>query len=267
VPTPPFRRPNDGHRTPVVTGSGDIGFSQLGAGHVPLDSRATGFWAVIDAQDGTTNAYGFLRVDDGDGTGTYPTLNPLYTTAQGTGSDVPAWEVMGRTDVPSDGSVKVWLEPNRMGPGYTFKYDSGAAAVTTDWETLNSSYSITGTSTWQYTGHAITLPSAGIYLVTLQYNLYGRFTSAAPADMAVRLWNSTQSQGFPSGPTAGASLNTPFMTANVDIVHGGSITAVDTVTQSVVIQAQAIRNGATWTASQYYVASPAVPILTYLKLG
>ncbi|HVL14760.1 MAG TPA: hypothetical protein VM529_19465, partial [Gemmata sp.] len=145
MPTPPFRRPSRGQppassqtarmmgdleRMSQTAGSGDVGFGQGGGGIQFLDSRPVGFWAVIQNQVGSTNAYGFLRVDDGDG-GTYPTLDPTHTTAQGDGEDVPAYEVAGRTDVPADGTVTAWLEPNRMGPGYTFKYgeatDSGAA--------------------------------------------------------------------------------------------------------------------------------------------
>jgi hypothetical protein len=145
VPTPPFRRPSRGQppassqtarmmgdleRMSQTAGSGDVGFGQGGGGIQFLDSRPVGFWAVVNAQVGSTNAYGFLRVDDGDA-GAYPTLDPTHTTAQGDGEDVPAYEVAGRTDVPADGTVTAWLEPNRMGPGYTFKYgeptDSGAA--------------------------------------------------------------------------------------------------------------------------------------------
>ena len=85
-----------------------------------LDVWAQGFWARITAFRGA-GRYGFIRVNDGE-EGLYPDqLGAEVGT--GTTTDVIAWEVNGRADVPT--GVKVWMEPNRLGPGLTFLYASG----------------------------------------------------------------------------------------------------------------------------------------------
>lgn len=131
MPNPPYRRSpgvparllRDVENLSQQTGSGDLGTSQTGGGLQILDSRTDPIWAVIDSQpDAGLNAYGFTRVDDGTGDGTYPDLAGTTETSDGDtlSGDLVAWEVNGRTDVATDGTVKVLLHPNRLGRGYTF---------------------------------------------------------------------------------------------------------------------------------------------------
>jgi hypothetical protein len=112
------------------TGSGDIGTDSAAAGQI-LDQSRPQFWAVIDAQpDAGLNAYGFTRVNDGTGDGTFPDLDGTTETSDGDtlGGNLIAWEVNGRTDVATDGTVKVQLTPNRLGRGYTFTAPGGGSA-------------------------------------------------------------------------------------------------------------------------------------------
>ncbi len=116
----PPRRPLNAES---ITGSGDLGVSGTphadgGAGQTVLDGRPRGFWALVTAH-ALLNAYGFTRCDDGQ-PATFPAI--AGTTEYGSGTDVIAYEVNLRADVPADGTVRVWLEPNRLGPGLSFTY-------------------------------------------------------------------------------------------------------------------------------------------------
>src|SRR5262245_18455780 len=113
------RMQGDLERMSQLGGVGRIGFGHAGGGTQLLDTRPVEFWATLNAQPNpNSNAYGFIAVDDGRGDGTYPVLTG--TTAIADGASLVAWEANGRTDVPINGSVRVWMQPNRMGPGYTF---------------------------------------------------------------------------------------------------------------------------------------------------
>lgn len=112
------------------SGSGDFGVDQAGGGLQILDQSRPPIWAVINAQPNPAlNAYGFARVDDGKGDGTFPSLTGTTETGTGSTTDgsLVAWEANGRTDVAIDGSVKVLLVPNRFGRGYTFAVPSGSS--------------------------------------------------------------------------------------------------------------------------------------------
>ncbi len=110
-----------------VTGSGNLAVSGR-----PPDNGLTaltiedwsprGFWAVITSH-ATGNAYGFARLDDGDPT-TFPELDGAPEVGDGT--LLAAYEVTGRTDVPTDGTAKVWLRPLRSAPGLAFEYRDGS---------------------------------------------------------------------------------------------------------------------------------------------
>ncbi len=109
-----------------MTGSGNLGVSGR-----PPDNGLTaqtiedwspqGFWAVITSH-AAGNAYGFARLDDGD-PATFPELDGAAEVGDGT--LLAAYEVTGRTNVPTDGTVKVWLEPLRTAPGLAFFYPVG----------------------------------------------------------------------------------------------------------------------------------------------
>lgn len=123
-------RPPRRQQPESVTGTGDLSVSGVptsagGPGQSIEDGRPRGFWAIINNHAGG-NAYGFVRCDDGVPGVPFPELEGA--DEYGDGEDLTAWEANGRTDVPADGSVRVWLEPLRLGPGLAFTYTPGGGA-------------------------------------------------------------------------------------------------------------------------------------------
>lgn len=146
---PPRRRP-----PPLPpTGTGNISFEGMapehgGTGLIVNDASARGFWVRVKAPPegaGAGNRYGYDRADEGR-PDTFPETDfaagpvaPLELvvgtiavtprkpySSTGAEGDAPAYEVTGRTDVPTDGTAIVWLEPLVTVPGYGFTYTPAA---------------------------------------------------------------------------------------------------------------------------------------------
>ncbi len=151
-----------------AVGSGALSVEGIGGGGAPpllRDHTARGFLARITAH-GTANAYGFARVDEGL-PATVPELEG-DAAISGDGEALAAYEIGGSTSVPTDGSVIAWLEPLRGGVGYHFAYGAAAAAISSGEALLAANYTITTDGTWEDTGLALSLPSAGLYLLGAQ---------------------------------------------------------------------------------------------------
>src|SRR5262245_53333823 len=132
-------RPHNPRRRPSqpLPSSGSVSVSGLppeqgGDGLIINDGTPRGFYARITAQpDSQQPLYGYVRVDEGLPP-TFPALTvaPFESSSQrlpysSTGSvlDARAFARTGRTDVPTDGSVVVWLEPHVAAEGYGFTYE------------------------------------------------------------------------------------------------------------------------------------------------
>lgn len=251
MPVPPYQRTRgsglagrvagDVEKLSQTAGAGDVGFSQDGGGIQFKDTRAHGFWAVIESRYAPANSYGFTRVDDGDD-GAYPPLTS--TTLTGDGQDVPAWEVNGRTDVPTDGSVKVWMEPNKLGKGYTFCYDAGGGGGGgTIGETVAYTTSFVaniGAFTSGVYGdivtNALTLTTLGRWEVTLNVNatIITATGTTVPADIHAKVIQSSgdtfsMETGVCHREVAGAFGHTEW----------ASVSKLFTVTQTTVLKIQA----------------------------
>lgn len=200
-PTP--RRP----RLPQsLLGSGDL--VALGAppelggsGQQLLDLRPKGFWALITGQpDAATNAYAFERVDDGLPL-TFPALAGDALVV-GDGDSLAAYEVTGRTDVPADSSVRVWLEPLRNAVGYGFLYESSTTVTTAMARSNGVLTPLTADDVWtDIDGSSsgamqLTLPGAGLYLVSLSiYGFLRTDAELAAGDYAALLVRLTDGAG------------------------------------------------------------------------
>src|SRR5262245_33480469 len=131
-------RPHNPRRRPSqpLPSSGSVSVSGLppeqgGDGLIINDGTPRGFYARIPAQpDSQQPLYGYVRVDEGLPP-TFPalTLAPFESPSQRLPyssifffKQKTAYEMTGRTDVPTDGSVVVWLEPHVAAEGYGFTY-------------------------------------------------------------------------------------------------------------------------------------------------
>ena len=168
-----------------VAGSGALAFAgmlaaQGGPGLVAQDARATGFAARITAQatitgtisDTLTNAYGFAEVDEFD-----PTFPEFDGGRFGDGTQLAAYERLGRTDVPTDGSAVVWLEPLLGGIGYGFTYRGASAVHSTAPDFVIGTEGDSG----YLLVHELALPSAGTYLVFGQATAVYNVTDFGPS--------------------------------------------------------------------------------------
>lgn len=209
-------------RSPVrPSGTGNIEHG----GDIIRDFAPSGFWARINAQpDPETNAYGFARTDDGTPVITSEVEDPFPVLAlegddddhgaeslpdgrwRGTGdpeNSLAAFEVTGRTDVPTDGSVVVWLEPLAAYPGYGFTYTPPGGAVSS-LQSRFGPFVLTGASgTYQDTGYRLELPAAGTYLLIV--DCLGHLATLAATSVAglagigFRLYDETADDPVPYG--------------------------------------------------------------------
>jgi hypothetical protein len=175
LPKPPQSRPP---LTRQPGGGGTISLSGLsaeqgGPGFVIHDYRERGFWGRITGQGGG-NKYAYVWADSNQ-PDEFPQFPPVPLAASqetpqparaGDGVKLAAYEVTGRTDVPTDGSAIVWLEPLQSSiPGYGFTYTAAAAGGESGAVRLLAGVSLlSGTPNPVLT---LDLPAAGTYLVTV----------------------------------------------------------------------------------------------------
>lgn len=172
---PPARDLRVARPEPLV-GSGSV---IVGADAV-RDARPQGFHARITAHAGA-GAYGFVRVDDLG----FATVEG-DAAAFGDGIDLPAHEITGRTDVPTDGTAVVRLEPLRGALGYGFRYASATPASTTliMGETMRNNNNVfggqlTADDTWFdacTTFFELTLPVTSNYMLSATISVRGSVT-------------------------------------------------------------------------------------------
>jgi len=170
--TPRRIRPED------LAGSGDlapVGSGPSGFGWQLHDTRPQDIFARITGRT-AANEYTYARVDDGQ-PATFPSIagafaDQLYTA--------PLYEVTGRTDVPTDGTVVVRLFPLRSAAGYGFVYVSGAATVRGAVSQTPQGVALTADGVWVDVC-SVELPSAGLYQISGHLHAGAALVAPVPA--------------------------------------------------------------------------------------
>lgn len=116
--------------TPKLAAAALEGMTAPGSA-TPAGPTTPSVWALITGQATGTNRYAWAQVNDGDTPGlgeggvTFFRANLAddFAATGGSGeSEMPAYEINGRTDVPTDGTVRVRLWPAGDGTYYVFRY-------------------------------------------------------------------------------------------------------------------------------------------------
>lgn len=158
------------------------------------------------------------------------------------------------SEVPEDS----WAMVKRDKWGTWFvEYSSSAgvaadAAYTIGQDTLPA-YTITADNVWQDTGHTITIPETGKYLLRYESLFRLKVTGGTGGS-----WVGLRVTDNAGTPIKGMwSIIATMGTAGIDYFLSGGITAQVTITGGTVLKGQAYRtgpNGGTWTTSQMYGA-------------
>jgi hypothetical protein len=200
-------------RPPV--GTGGLSFDGLpaeagGAGLVLRDATPRGFSARITGRT-SGNAYAFTRADDAT-PGTFPQLaDGTFGTGDAT-NGVAAFERTGRTDVPTDGTAVVWLDPLGSGiAGYGFTYAVTAAApgpftwLSAEEPASPFQHNCGTAGVWETApAQGISLAAVGEYIVWYSSlaSIAGDAGSGGPGYLYARLYNETTAAAVGSGTCA-----------------------------------------------------------------
>ncbi len=175
-----------------ATGDGDIAIEWGPHGLSVSDQRVKPFWAAITSQDGSTNRYGWEQVDETDTTFPQQSTGTQAYRGTATTGDLPAYEINGRTDLATDGSVKVQMWPGGNGDWLVFQATgatgSAGTGSTINVEERDGSPSYTGITKLQFDqddGFVLSEPSSGVARVKLTPALtHGEALQTADYDMS-----------------------------------------------------------------------------------
>lgn len=167
----------------------------------PIADQPGSFWVKITGQAAGTNRYAWTQIDDGD-TAAFDTglSDDFAATGTSAADGAPAYEINGRTDVPTGSRVRVWpagdltfyafslaggvpggsssvgdvIGPDTAQTGQLVFFTDpsgrfvGPGVIASGVVVMSSFYDLTSATfgAWYDVGAELSLPTAGTYLIT-----------------------------------------------------------------------------------------------------